>query len=366
MDKELFYLLGLNQIKGIGDVRGRKLLEHFGSAEAIFNTSSKALKEIEVLDTNSFANLKKGFDEKVVEKELNFIQKNNIQVHSFLFDSFPKKLKEIPDCPFILFSKGKCSLNDNRTIAIVGSRNNTPIGKSFTEQFINDLKEFQPTIVSGLAYGIDIIAHKAAVEAGLPTIGVLAHGLDMIYPAVHRKTATEMLDNGGLLTEYCSGTIPDKPNFPSRNRIVAGLCDATIVIETDIKGGAMITAKLALSYNRDVFAVPGRYNDIRSKGCNYLIKTNIAQLLTEVNDLAEFLNWDLKKINRKRIQQKLFADFSKEEMDIIKILEEKETIHIDEFQIKTRMNNTELATILLQLEFSNTITSLPGKRYKLN
>ncbi len=366
MEKDLFYLLGLTRINGIGDVRGRKLLEHFGSAEAVFKATSKELKMVEGLDVVSIAGLKKRFDEKWAMAELEFIQKNNINVYGYLSDTFPERLKQIPDCPIVLYSKGNMQLDAKRMIAIVGSRNNTTIGKEFTEQLIDELKVYQPTIVSGLAYGIDIIAHKAAVEAGLPTIGVLAHGLDMIYPSVHRKTAVSMLENGGLLTEYCSKTIPDKPNFPSRNRIVAGLCDATIVIETDIKGGAMITAKLALSYNREVFALPGRFNDIRSRGCNYLIKTNIAQLITETIDLVQYLNWEEKPLEKKVWQQKLFTDFSKNEMDIIKVLEEKEMTHVDELQIKTGLNNTELANLLLQLEFSNAISSLPGKRYKIN
>ncbi len=366
MDEELFNLLGLHQIEGIGDVLARKLLQHFGNAKALFEASAKALKSIEGIDQHRISSIQKGFDAKLVEKELKFIEQNKIQVHSILDESYSKSLKEIPDAPFILFSKGNVTLNHPRPIAIVGSRHHTPQGKQFTEELVQELTAFNPCIISGLAYGIDIIAHKAALEAGLSTIAVLAHGLDRIYPQVHQSTAKQMLDSGGLLTEYLSGTNPDKQNFPMRNRIVAGMSNATIVIETADKGGAMITAKLALSYNRDVFALPGRYNDLRSAGCNYLIKTNIAQLITNAKDVAGFLNWiDDVQQNKNSIQQKLFDAYSEDEQLLLDLIQNKEGIHIDELQIKSGFGSSNLATLLLQLEFGGTIATMPGKRYKI-
>jgi DNA processing protein len=365
MNEEKLYLLALSQIKGIGDVLARRLLQHFGSAQAIFEAPRTEWKHIEGLE-KKYTTFPESWDRSKAAAELQFIEQNQIAMHSFVDDSYPQSLKEIPDAPYLLFSQGACSLNIPRKIAIVGSRHNTAQGKQFTEELVAALKPYNPCIVSGLAYGIDIIAHKAALENGLQTIGVLAHGLDRIYPELHYNTAQEMKKNGALLTEYPSATIPDKQNFPSRNRIVSGMTDATIVIETAEKGGAMITAKLALSYNRFVFAVPGRYNDPRSIGCNYLIKTNIAQLITDAGDVVSYLNWDEDAQTKTRsIQQRLFATLNAEEQKIIDLIAQKTEMHIDELQIKTGFDNSRLAAILLQLEFANAIQSLPGKRYTL-
>lgn len=365
MNEERLYLLALAQMKGVGDVLARRLLEHFGSAQAIFEAPKAALKKLEGME-RKYKIFQEPWERSKVVKELHFMERNEIAMHSIISNSYPHSLKEISDAPYLLFSQGNCSLNANRKIAIVGSRHNTPIGKQFTEELIAALKPYQPCIVSGLAYGIDIIAHKAAVENGLQTIGVLAHGLDRIYPAAHYHIAQEMKQNGALLTEYPSNTRPDKQNFPSRNRIVAGMTDATIVIETAEKGGAMITAKLALSYDRAVFALPGRYNDQRSIGCNYLIKTNIAQLISHVEDVVNYLNWsDDANSKTKSIQQRLFQTFNVEEQQLIDLISQKSEIHIDELQIKTGFDNSQLAALLLQLEFANAIHSLPGKRYAL-
>lgn len=366
MNTELYHLLALQHIKGIGDVLSRKLLEHFGSASAIFKASAKKLREVDNIDQQRLSLILKELNHKEIEREIKFMQEHEVTLHSIIDESYPSLLKQIPDAPYLLFSKGKAQLNPARPLAIVGTRNNTPQGKLFTEELIKELKKYQPTIVSGLAYGIDIIAHKAALENNLPTIGVLAHGLDRIYPPEHKNTASKMLEEGGLLTEFPSNTQPEKGNFPARNRIVAGMSLATLVIETNVKGGAMITAKLALSYNRDVFALPGRYNDPRSAGCHYLIQTNIAQLFTAASDIANFLNWDAKETKKqKAMQAKLFETFSANEQTLLNLLAQKEQVHVDELQIKTGFTSSALATLLLQLEFQNTITSLPGKRYAL-
>lgn len=367
MKEEIFYLLGLHHLEGIGDILARKLLQHFGSARALFQASAKELKFIEGIDHSRISGIKKGFDTKIVEKEMQFMERNEITAHSILSPDYPQRLKEINDAPCLLFSKGNIDLNHKRPVAIVGSRRNTLQGKQFTEELIQSLQARDIFVISGLAYGIDIIAHKAALAAGLPTLAVLAHGLDQVYPAAHRHTLEQMLQNGGMLSEYPSGTELHKQNFPSRNRIVAGMAEATIVIETDIKGGAMITAKLALNYNREVFALPGRYNDPRSGGCNYLIQTNIAQLITKGADIAQFMNW-LEEGNKSPagFQPRLFETFSAEEQSLLHLVRDKEGIHIDELQIKSGLHNSNLANLLLQLEFMNAISPLPGKRYKLS
>ncbi len=366
MEEEIYYLLGLSQVEGIGDILARKLLLHFGSAKALFQATARDLKFVEGIDQSRINGIRKGFNTRTIEKEMRFMEHKGIAVHSILAASYPERLKQIHDAPYILFSKGNLDLNRERPVAVVGSRRNTSQGKQFTEELIEALKNYGVFVISGLAYGIDIIAHKAALSAGLPTLAVLAHGLDQVYPAPHSQTVDRMIQNGGILSEYPFGTEPKKQNFPARNRIVAGMAEATIVIETDIKGGAMITAKLALNYNREVFALPGRYNDPRSAGCNYLIKTNIAQLITEGDDIASFLNWtEQKKKQIPGIQSRLFETFSEEEQALLQLIEQKETVHIDELQIKSGMNSSGLASLLLQLEFMNAIISLPGKRYKL-
>lgn len=366
MEEEIFYLLGLYQTEGIGDILARKLLQHFGSAKALFQASAKELKFIEGIDHSRIKGIRKGFDIKITEQEMRFMERNGIVAHSILSASYPERLKHINDAPWLLFSKGAIDLNRERPVAIVGSRHNTLQGKQFTEELVQVLKDYGVFVISGLAYGIDIIAHKAALAAGLPTLAVLAHGLDQLYPAAHQHTVDKMLQNGGILSEYPSGTELKKQNFPARNRIVAGMAEATIVVETDIKGGAMITAKLALNYNREVFALPGRYNDSRSAGCNYLIKTNIAQLITGGEDIALFMNW-LEKGKKEplSIQPRLFDTFSGEEQALLQLIQQKSEIHVDELQIKSGLNSSGLARLLLQLEFMNAIISLPGKRYKL-
>lgn len=366
MKEEIFYLLGLYHVEGIGDILARKLLQHFGSARDLFQASAKELKCIEGIDQSRINGIKRGFDTKTVEKEIRFMERNDITAHSILSAGYPARLREISDAPCLLFTKGNIDLNRKRPVAIVGSRRNTLQGKHFTEELIQSLQSRDIFVISGLAYGIDIIAHRAALAAGLPTLAVLAHGLDQVYPVAHRHTLEQMLQNGGILSEYPSGTELKKQNFPSRNRIVAGISEATIVIETDIKGGAMITAKLALNYNREVFALPGRYNDPRSGGCNYLIQTNIAQLITKGEDVAQFMNWLEEGIKVPAgIQPKLFETFSAEEQSLLHLVRNKEGIHIDELQIKSGLNNSSLANLLLQLEFMNAIIPLPGKRYKL-
>lgn len=365
MNKEIHALIRLGLIDGIGHAYARKLLEHFGAAAAVFEAGPKALASL--LGAERAASIRNPVPERQIQEELQFIDRQDIKVLSVLDKDYPQKLRHIPDAPYLLFSKGLADLNAPRQLAIIGSRSHTAYGKEMTLELIRGLRAYGITIVSGMAYGIDVIAHKAAMEHQLPTLAVLAHGLDRVYPAAHSQVARELCTHGALLTEYRTGTRPDKPNFPMRNRIVAGMTDATIVMETDIKGGAMITAKLAFGYNREVFALPGRATDERSLGCNQLIRTQIAQLISSAEDVLHFMAWkDTVMKDQKAIQASLFKELSREEAGLVQWLRGKDWVHIDELQLKSGMNSSGLANTLLQLEFRELISSLPGKRYKLN
>ena len=264
----------------------------------------------------------------------------------------------------MLYYRGTADLNTSKIISIIGTRSNTDYGKQVTENFVSELKELNVLIVSGLAFGIDVIAHKSALQNNMQTVAVLAHGLQTIYPHLHKTLAKEVALSGGLLTEFRNGFKPDRFNFPQRNRIVAGIADATVVIETAVKGGSMITAELANNYNRDVFALPGRTTDLKSKGCNYLIQNNKAVLFTDAKELIESLGWQSKKINKKQ-QKELFIELSEDEKIIISILKEKEYTHIDEINIRSNLNSSSVAAAILNLELQNVIGSLPGKMYKI-
>ena len=268
------------------------------------------------------------------------------------------------DSPTLLYYKGNADLNASKIISIVGTRNNSDYGKVTCENLLQDLAEEDVLVISGLAFGIDTIAHKASLKNKLKTVGVLAHGLDKIYPAQNKSLAKEMLTHGGLLTDFRSGTKPDRQNFPSRNRIVAGICDALIVIESSIKGGSLISAELANSYNKDVFAIPGRVNDSRSEGCNYLIKNNKSLLITCADDLLHIMNWKEapKKIKK---QRELFIELTPEEKIITDILSQRESIQIDELYFKSGLSSSAAANALLMLEMQGVVSCLPGKIFKL-
>ena len=280
MDNELFYQLALTLVPQIGDVQAKILVQQLGTASTIFKAPIRVLEKIEGIGTIRAQAIKAFRDFDVAETELRFIE-NQCITPLFLTDAaYPQRLLHCNDAPTLLFYKGTADLNASRIISIVGTRTNTDYGKAVTEKLVQELSSVPVLIVSGLAYGIDAFAHKAALKNGLQTIGVVGHGLDKMYPPAHTALAQEMMQKGGLLTEFFSGTMPDKHNFPLRNRIVAGISDATVVVETLVNGGSMITAKLADAYNRDVFAVPGRTIDTKSAGCNYLIQHNKAMLLT--------------------------------------------------------------------------------------
>lgn len=358
------YQVALTLIPGIGPVQSKLLVEHFGDAAAVFNAKKKDLGLIEGIGEVRAKSIKdwNGFNE--AEDEIAFCEKHHIQPLFITDKNYPQRLLHCYDTPALLYYRGNADLNNSKIISIIGTRNNSDYGKQLTEQVVEGLQPLNTLIVSGLAFGIDVIAHKAAIQNNLSTVGVLAHGLDSIYPSQHKSLAREMLLNGGLLTEFRKNTNPDKHNFPRRNRIVAGMSDATIVIETAIKGGSMITAELAYNYNRDVFAIPGKVTDAKSSGCLKLIQQNKAILYTDINQLMDELGWQQKKIVPGK-QKELFIELSGDEKIIVNILKEKETVSIDELYLKSGLSSSSVAAAILNLELQNVIMGLPGKRYRL-
>ena len=361
------YQIALTLIPGIGDIRAKHLLEVFPDVEELFKESKQGLKHIFGRNVSAIECIHNKEIINKAEKELTFIDKNQIQVLFYNDSKYPSRLKraDCPDSPVVLYYKGNADLNASKVISIVGTRNATEYGKEMTDKFVRDLSSENILIVSGLAYGIDIQAHKAALQNHLPTVAVLAHGLDRIYPALHEKTAKQMIENGGLLTDYMSGTKPDAGNFPSRNRIIAGLADATIVMEAGKRGGALITGEIANSYNRDVFAIPGDLQKPTSEGCNHLIKTNKAVLTQSVEDIYYYLGWDKKKTS-KPVQQDLFPALTENETVVYRYLLENKECSIDELLANTELSLPKIAAALLNMELQNIVKCLPGKRYKIH
>lgn len=367
MDKNLLYYIALTTIPNIGSVTAKKLIAYTGSVNQIFSDKKSALEKIPGIGAVNAQNIiqNKDFALNLAQHELSFIEKNNIITYTFLEDNFPKRLMHCEDGPLVIFSKGEFNFNSQKVISVVGTRNATDYGKDFCEKLITDLVPHKPLIVSGLAFGIDICAHKAALKNNLPTVGVLAHGLDRIYPSVHVSTAKQMLENGGLVSEFRSGTNPDRENFPKRNRIIAGLADLTIVIESSNKGGSLITADLANSYNRDVFALPGRINDTQSEGCNALIKQNKAHLIQSTKDIEYIMGWKAEE-TKKNNQTKLFVELTDDEKLIYDILNGQDKIAIDDIALLAKLPMSNTGSILLEMEFKNLVKSLPGKMFKLS
>jgi DNA processing protein len=365
MPTELQYQIALTLVPYVGNVHAKILVDHFGNAGAIFQSRKSFLEKIDGIGSvrakhiRSFANFARA------EQEAEFIAKYKI-LPLFLTDTkYPKRLLNCYDCPTLLYYKGNADLNHPRIVALVGSRTHTEYGKQITENLIRDLGALDVMVVSGLAFGIDAVAHRAALKNNLATVGVLAHGLNKLYPPEHLSLAREMTTNGGLLSEFRSHTKPDKHHFPIRNRIVAGMCDATIVIETGIRGGSMITAELANGYNRDVFAFPGKTTDAKSSGCNDLIKNNKAILLTDAEQLIDTMGWQTKTSSRITKQKSLFVTLTDVEKKIVDLLQQSSNMHIDELNLAMNVHNSALAAALLNLELQGVIASLPGKMISL-
>jgi DNA processing protein len=365
MKSDLLYQIALTQVPHVGYVHAKTLALHFGSAEAVFKANRSLLEKMDGIGSIRAGSIKSFKDFRRAEKEIVFIEKYKIRPLFITENEYPKRLLNCYDPPTMLFYKGNADLNASRVVGIVGTRNNTEYGKQFTEKFIKDIVPSGALIVSGLAFGIDAIAHKAALKNKLVTVGVLGHGLDTIYPSEHSGLAKDMIRQGGLLTEFSSETKPDKHNFPSRNRVVAGICDATVIVETGIKGGSMITGEMANSYNRDVFAVPGRIIDSKSTGCNHLIGNNKAFLLTDARQFLEIMGWDQVSAGFRKNQKELFIELSNEERIIIDLLQEKEAVSIDELVLKSACSSSTVAAAILDLELKNVVQCLPGKMYRL-
>ncbi|MBK5721889.1 DNA-protecting protein DprA [Dysgonomonas sp. Marseille-P4677] len=369
LDKRL-YQIALTQISGVGDITARNLLQVVGDEEAIFKSGRKALLNIQGLQSRLVDEILSPQVLIDAEKELNFIEKNNISTYFISDKNYPYRLKDCADAPILFYFKGKTDFNVERVISIVGTRNSTNYGNSFCDSFLEKISLSLPDtlIISGLAYGIDINAHRAALKYKLPTIGVLAHGLDIIYPSVHRNTALEMINNGGLLSEFQSKTEPDRFNFVRRNRIVAGMVDAIIVVESDDKGGSLITAEIANSYCKDVFAVPGRMTDKYSRGCNKLIASHKADLFQSTEYFLQQMGWDDHSQKKKKMprQQDLFIVLTSEEQLIVDKLTTMDSLHIDQLARELNIPAYQLFTTLLELEMKGVIKNLPGNLYTLS
>lgn len=368
MTDDLLYKIALSLIPGIGSVTAKSLIAYTGSAAQVFKEKEKVLRKIpgvgailakNVVGSNVFPR---------AESEVEFIGKNGLNALFYLDDKYPQRLRSCNDAPIVLFVKGTPDLNCIKVISVVGTRHATEYGKETVDQFISGIAErgYSILIISGLAYGIDVQVHKAALNSGLPTVAVMGHGLETVYPSLHTSIAREMeKKEGGLVSDFLSHTPIDRKNFLRRNRIIAGLSDATVIVESAIKGGALVTAEIANSYNRDVFAFPGRRGDIYSEGCNILIKSNRAALIESVKDLEYVMNWSPGQGIGDAVQPRLFNDLTEDEKIIVDLLQSESEIVIDQICIKTGLAMSKVSSTLLNLEFAGIVKGLPGKVFKL-
>lgn len=363
-DTELLNTLALLRIEGVGDIVAKKLINHCGSSEGVFNARKAQLLAIEGVGEILYNNLRKGDAFKLAEAEIRFIKDNGITPLFYMEQEYPERLKHCIDGPVLLFTSGNVSIQGKKTISIVGTRQMTSYGADFCKKLIEDLAPLDPVIISGFAYGVDIHAHQLAMEHNLKTIGVIAHGLNQIYPKVHKKYMARMEENGGFMTEFWSTSNPDKENFVKRNRIVAGLSEATIIIESADKGGSLITANMANDYNRDVFALPGRITDKYSMGCNNLIKSQKANIITNAADLVYMLNWELEEKKHKPVQKQLFVSLENDEQKIYDYLQKNGKELIDIIALQCEMPIYKISSTLLNMELKGVIRPLPGKLFE--
>lgn len=364
-EEDLLYVLALQRTKGIGDIYAKKLIAHYGTAKNIFREKRRSLEMISGIGSQISRQLLGSENILAAEKELKYLSNKSIAIYYYKDSDYPARLKHCIDAPILLFSKGRCDLNKKHIISIVGTRHMTPYGREFCKNFIGELVQFDPVIISGFAYGIDICAHKTAIENSLQTIAVLAHGFNDLYPSVHRKYVDDLMSNGGMLTDFWHDEPIIRENFIKRNRIVAGISEATIVVESAIKGGALITADMANSYNRDVFAVPGRTTDLYSAGCNALIKKNKAALLDSAYELATALNWKFEN-KSKAVQKQLFTELEYEEQEIYNYLKDRGPEILDMIALGCKKTIQETATLLFTLEMKGAVKPLPGKIYEIS
>lgn len=363
-NNQKLYEVAIGLIPGVGNMLTKQLISYCGSPKEVFLKSKTGLKNIPNIGESVAQQIVNSDVLRLAEQELLKAEKQGVNILFYTNNDYPSRLKLLADAPTLLYIKGNVDLNNPKSVGIVGTREATAYGKEITENIVKELVSQNTLIVSGLAYGIDIAAHKAACKYNLPTVGVMASGIDIIYPAAHKNTASDIQNNGGLLTENKFGTIPDAPRFPARNRIIAGLADVLIVVEAAEKGGALITAEIANTYNKDVFAVPGRINDKYSLGCLKLINNHKAHIFTSVAYMVSYLNWDQSKQHTKIIV-KPDPQLEGEELVVFDMMKHSGEIILDELAWKTQLNVNRLSSVLLSLEFAGIVKAMPGKKFKL-
>ncbi len=356
--------IAISFLQGIGSIRARLLLSKIPDLPSLFNLSLRELEQLTGLSKKIIRQMDRANALKQAEKYMRLVENKNVKSFFIQDSDYPRRLKQCEDAPTLLFGQGNLDLNPLRSVAIVGTRNATEYGREMCEKLIHSLIDKNIVVVSGMAYGIDICVHQLCVKYNVPTIGVLGHGLDRLYPSVHKTTATRMMENGGLLTEFLPGTLPDRENFPRRNRIVAGMCDATIVVESKGRGGSLITAELANDYSRDVFAVPGNLGQIYSEGCNKLISDSKAHLYLGPEQFLKWMDWGIAK-EKVSVQHKLFNSLSNDEKVMLELLQTEGAQHMDALAHRSQMPISKTSVILFQLEMSGMIKALPGKKYIL-
>lgn len=364
MNNELLYKIALTKIPKVGPITAKNLVSYCGGAKNVFEATQKELVQIPGIGRVLAENIRKNTILNEADEELAYIKANDIQCLFYTDSNYPQRLKHYHDSPAMLYFKGNAELNHHRIISIIGTRTPSAHGKAICEEIVEELAKYNVLIVSGLAYGIDVTAHKKSVLMKIPTVGVLGNGLGSIYPYEHRRVSNEMIQNGGILTEYTHLQGPDREHFPMRNRIVAGMCDALIVVETKQRGGSMITADLANGYNKDVFAFPGRARDKRFGGCNFLIKNHKALLIESAEDVVNVMRWEQIEKN-KNIQKQLFVELNGKQQTVVDILKTENEVSIDKLSYTTQMQPSEISSLLLELEFKGLVKTLPGKRYML-
>lgn len=363
-DTELFNSLALLRVDGVGDIMAKKLITHCGSAEEVLKAKKGKITSIDGVGEIAWQNLQNANIYRLAEAEMKFIQQEGIKASYFMDADYPEKLKHCIDGPVVLFSSGNINLEGRKIVSIVGTRQITSYGADFCRKLVEDLAPLNPVIVSGFAYGVDIVAHQAALDNNLQTIGILAHGLNQIYPKVHKKYMAKMEENGGFMTEFWSSSNPDRENFLKRNRIIAGMAEATVVIESADRGGSLATANLANDYNRDVFAVPGRITDKYSQGCNNLIKSQRANLLTDAADMIYMLNWELEEKKHKPVQKQLFVSLEGDEQKVYDYLQKNGKELMDVIALDCELPVFKISSLLLNMELKGVIRPLPGKLFE--
>jgi DNA processing protein len=362
---DLLYLISLTRVPQVGCIHAKTLLQHFGTAEAVFRTSPGILEKIDGIGRMRAQSIKSFRDFARSEKEIHFLERYAINALTQYDAAYPQRLLPCYDAPVLLYYKGNADLNGTRVISVVGTRRASEYGKQITQNLIRDMAPLEVLVVSGLAFGIDAVAHKTALKQSLQTVGVLAHGLNTIYPSEHRLLSREMTKQGGLLTEFMSDTKPDKHHFPVRNRIVSGISDAVVVTESGVRGGSMITADLANGYNKEVFAFPGRITEPKSAGCHWLIRNHQASLISCARDLAQSMGWDEKRPAGPPAQQDLFPQLTDHEQRIVNLLRERDAIHIEVINAISGFSANQHAAALLSLEMKDLVCSMPGRIYRL-